>query len=66
MPAGTPASHNVGRIPTPGIPTPTVRKSPSSQPAVKPAMPKPKKSAASGPPADITKVKGFQFGGGTV
>lgn len=55
------------RVPTPGIPTPAVRKSSAAQPAAKPsASPKPKKSkAASNYPADPTKVKGFQFGGGT-
>jgi hypothetical protein len=30
------ASHNVGKIPTPGIPTPAVRQSKAAQPAAKP------------------------------
>ena len=50
------------RIPTPGVSTPAVRKSPSSQPAVKP-VPTPKKSPTiSNYPPDPTKVKGFSFG----
>lgn len=54
------------RIPTPGTKTPAVRKSPMAQAPAKPkANPKPTRSASSYP-TDPTKVKGFQFGGGTV
>lgn len=65
------------RIPTPGTPTPAVRKSSAAIPAAKPAgatgtrgpvkAAAPKKSpAASNYPMDPTKVPGFKFGGGTL
>lgn len=56
------------RIPTPGVKSPAVRVSKSAQAPAKPsAKATPTRSAAAGgPPADITKVKGFRMGAGTV
>jgi hypothetical protein len=62
------------RIPTPGVPTPTVRTSKSAQPAAKPAAPKKAASPKPNPTflsdgkgayAGTAKTKGFKFGGGT-
>lgn len=61
------------RIPTPGVKTPAVRKSPSAIAPAKPAMkakprvsPSAKGNPGKGNPGNAADTPGFRFGAGTV